>query len=322
MPPGALWGASVVRYAVRRIIFAMQTTAGNEERMARTIPSISIIVPNYNGGATIGATLRSLLEQKYPRLEILVVDGGSTDNSVDVIRRYEPHIAWWISEKDSGQSNAINKGFARATGEIVNWLCSDDLLLPGALHAIARAFVDNHAADVVVGSSRVTYPDARLNRISVASPMSVELLPCTNRIPQPACFYRRSVLTRNPPLDETLHYAMDLELWCHFVESGARWHFIPDVIADMRFSEANKTSVGGVKITREIETVYRRYVKERVPLTFWHRRLRYPLERVRHGHRGRLFGLFFYPYQSAMILLLAPFYGFRRVRWMTWTDFG
>jgi glycosyltransferase involved in cell wall biosynthesis len=290
--------------------------------MAPAIPSISIIVPNYNGGATIDATLRSLIDQHYPRLEILVVDGASTDNSVDVIRRYEPHIAWWTSEKDSGQSNAINKGFARATGEIVNWLCSDDLLLPGALHTIARTFVENPSADVVVGSSKVTYPDPRLNRTAIASPLSVELLPSANQIPQPACFYRRTLLVRDPPLDETLHYAMDLELWTHFVASGARWHFVPDVLSEMRFSEANKTAVGGVRITREIETIYKRYVKERVPLTFWHRLLRYPLERVRHRHRGRLFGLVFYPYQSAIILLLAPFYGFRRVRWMTWTDLG
>ena len=290
--------------------------------MAATLPSISIVVPNYNGGATIDATLRSLIDQDYPRLEILVVDGGSRDNSVDVIRRYQRYIAWWTSEKDSGQSNAINKGFARATGDIVNWLCSDDVLLPGALHTVARTFAGNHAADVVVGSSHVTYPDSRLNRVAIVSPLSVELLPCANQIPQPSCFYRRSLLKRSPPLDEALHYAMDLELWSHFVALGARWHFIPDVLSEMRFSESNKTATGGVKITREIETVYKRYVKERMPLTFWHRVLRYPLERVRHRHRGRLFGLVFYPYQAAVILLLAPFYGFRRVRWMTWTAIG
>jgi len=82
------------------------------------LPRISIVVPNYTGGATIEATLRSLIDQNYPHLEILVVDGGSSDNSVDVMRRYEPHIAWWVGEKDSGQSNATNKGSARATGEI------------------------------------------------------------------------------------------------------------------------------------------------------------------------------------------------------------
>jgi glycosyltransferase involved in cell wall biosynthesis len=290
--------------------------------MTPALPPISIVVPNYNGGATIEATLRSLIEQEYPNLEILVVDGGSTDNSVEVIRRYEQHIAWWVSEKDRGQTHAINKGFARATGDVVNWLCSDDVLLPGALHRVARAYVENPAADVVAGSCRLTYPDPRLNRLDVPSSLSVELLPCMIQIPQQACFYRRSLLKRYPPLDESLHYAMDFELWNYFVASGARWHFVPDILAEMRNGETNKTTEGGVKITREIETVYRRYVNERVPLTFWHRLLRYPLERVRRRHRGRLFGLVYYPYQCTIILLLAPFYGFRRVRWMCWTEFG
>jgi glycosyltransferase involved in cell wall biosynthesis len=290
--------------------------------MAPTIPSISIVVPNYNGGATIDATLRSLIDQDYARLEILVVDGGSTDDSLEIIRRHEQHITWWVSEKDKGQSHAINKGFARATGEIVNWLGSDDVLLPGALLKIATAFAEDPAADVVVGSCKITYPNPRLNRLGIPSSLSVELLPCTNQIPQPSCFYRRSLLKRSPPLDETLHYAMDLELWTHFVALGARWRFIPDVLAEMRFSETNKTAAGGIKITREIETVYKRYVKERVPLTFWHRLLRYPVERVRRRHPGRLFGLVYYPYQGSIILLLAPFYGFRRVRWMGWADFG
>jgi glycosyltransferase involved in cell wall biosynthesis len=290
--------------------------------MSATLPSISIVVPNYNGGATIDATLRSLIDQKYPRLEILVVDGGSADNSVEVIRRNEQHIAWWISEKDRGQTHAINKGFARATGEIVNWLPSDDVLLPGALHTIARAFIENPEADVVAGSCRFTYPDPRLNRVEVPSPMSIELLPCMNQIPQQAIYYRRSLLKRSPPLDEALHYMMDFELWNYFVVQGARWHFIADILAEMRFSETNKTTAGGIKITREFETIYHRYVKERVPLTYWHRLLRYPMERIRRRHRGLLFGLVYYPYECTIILLLAPFYGFRRVRWMCWTDFG
>ena len=290
--------------------------------MAPTTPSISIVVPNYNGGATIDATLRSLIDQRYPGLEILVVDGGSTDDSVEIIRKYEPYISWWVSEKDRGQTHAINKGFARATGDIVNWLCSDDVLSPGALHTVARTFAERPDIDVVVGSCKFTYPDPRSDRVEVPSPSSVELLPCMNQIPQQSCFYRRSLLKRNPPLDESLHYAMDFDLWNYFVASGARWHFVPDVLAEMRFSDTNKTATGGIKITREFETVYKRYVKERVPLTFWHRRLRYPLERLRHRHRGLLFGLVYYPYECTIILLLAPFYGFRRVRWMCWTEFG
>src|SRR4051812_2492768 len=93
-----------------------------------SLPSISIVVPNYNSGATLEATLVSLLNQNYPHLEILVIDGGSTDGSIEVIRKYEKQLAYWVSEKDCGQSHAINKGLARCTGDVVNWLCSDDFL--------------------------------------------------------------------------------------------------------------------------------------------------------------------------------------------------
>ena len=165
-------------------------------------------------------------------------------------------------------------------------------------------------------------PQGPAPSVEVPSPMSIELLPCMNQIPQQAIYYRRSLLKRSPPLDETLHYMMDFELWNYFVVQGARWHFIADILAEMRFSETNKTTAGGIKITREFETIYHRYVKERVPLTYWHRLLRYPMERIRRRHRGLLFGLVYYPYECTIILLLAPFYGFRRVRWMCWTDFG
>jgi glycosyltransferase involved in cell wall biosynthesis len=286
------------------------------------LPSISIVVPNYNGGATIEATLRSLIEQNYPNLEILVVDGGSEDNSVEVIRQYEHHIAWWVSEEDTGQSNAINKGFARAKGEIVNWLCSDDVLLPGALHTVARVFRESPSVDVVSGVGEFRYDDPRKNRLEVPSAFQLRLMPCTNSIPQPACFFKRALLRREPSIDETLHYTMDFELWMYFCEQGARWHFISDVLSAAYFSDNNKTSAGGITITLEREVVYKRYVSERIPLTFWHRRLRYPLERVWRRHHGGLFGLIYYPYQCAIILLLSPFYGFQRVRWMNWVAFG
>jgi len=288
------------------------------------LPSISIVVPNYNGGRTIEATLRSLIEQDYPDLQILVVDGGSSDDSAEIIRRYESHIAWWVSEKDTGQSSAINKGFARAQGEILNWLCSDDVLLPGALDAVGREFAEHPWADIVAGACRLIYVnDPRRNRLDEPAAWGLELIPCMNPIPQPGCFFRRTLLDRKPPLDEGLHYAMDLDLWCYFRARGAQWRFLHSVLANMYFNGENKTSTGGVKITREFEEIYRRYVREAVPLTYWHRLLRYPLERLRRRHRGLLFAwLVYFPWQCTMILLLSPFYGFKRVRWMNWAEFG
>lgn len=292
---------------------------------ASSLPAISIVVPNFNGGATLEATLLSLIEQQYPNLEILVVDGGSTDNSVEIIRKYKSQIAWWVSEKDRGQSEAINKGFARATGEIVNWLCSDDVLLPGTLLTIGRIFADEAETDVVAGTTVEHFSDGR-RQDRQFKPLRelVDILPVNNPCAQPSCFYRKHlILTRSTPLDESYHYAMDTELWTYFRSIGARWKMIDQVLCRAVQGTENKTSIGGEKITRELERIYTTYVHERIPLTYWHRLLRYPLERVRRRHRGVLFAyLVYFPYQCAVIALLSPFYGFRRVRWMNWAEFG
>jgi len=241
-----------------------------------------------------------------------------------VIRKYEGHISWWVSEKDRGQSHAINKGFARAKGEIVNWLCSDDVLLPGALHAVGRAFVDGPVPDLVAGACQLRFLEDRAGDcIKKPSPPMLELMPCLNTLMQPSCFFRRALLDREPILDEDLHFTMDFDLWTYLYQGGAKWKFIPDVLSVMYFSGQNKTATGKVKITYEFEAIYRKYIKERIPLTYWHRLLRFPVERVRCRHRGLLFGfLVYYPYQCAIIALLSPFYGFRRVRRMNWLEFG
>src|SRR5262245_14647820 len=115
------------------------------------LPRISIVTPSYNQGKFIEATIRSVLDQGYPNLEYLIIDGGSTDESVDIIRRYEKHLAYWVSEKDNGAADAISKGFARATGDIFAYLNSDDVYLPGALQTIASV-MDDPAAGVAFGN--------------------------------------------------------------------------------------------------------------------------------------------------------------------------
>ncbi len=283
------------------------------------LPTISIVVPNYNGADTLAQTLQSLVGQEYPGLEIIVVDGGSDDDSLQIIKDYKEHIAWWCSEKDRGQSHAINKGFAQATGQIVNWLCSDDLLLPGALRTVGEHFARAPQVDVLVGRTRVEFDDdTQHNYVDAPTVRKIRLVPINHSFSQQSCFYRRKLLLDRPaPLDESYRYAMDLELWAYFKYRGVRWRVIKDELGVFRHRAGTKTVTGGEKVTYEFERVYRRYNHERIPLTLWHRWLRYPLEKYRDQHRGPL-GYLVRPLQIAIVALLGPFYGFSRVRAMNW----
>ncbi|MEN8445897.1 MAG: glycosyltransferase, partial [Cyanobacteria bacterium J06555_13] len=262
------------------------------------------------------------VSQGYPSLEIVVVDGGSTDNSVAVIKEFSPHIHWWVSEADNGQANAINKGFAQCTGEIVNWLCSDDILPEGALHTIGQFFAESPDTDVLVGACSIIYTAENAREyVRKSSLKRIELMPARNALAQPSCFYRRHLLSRSQPIDESYHYAMDFELWNYFKSCGARWHCIDDVLSIAIQDGENKSSTGGEKVTFELERVYNTYVKEWVPLTYWHRRLRYPLERFIATHPQRIWRYLVGPIWLLVTLSLSPFYGFDRawiMRWSRW----
>lgn len=329
--------------------------ASSDTKEITKLPSISIVVPNYNGGATIGLTLKSLIEQNYPKLEIIVVDGGSNDNSVEIIKQFEEYIKWWVSEKDNGQSNAINKGFTKCTGEIVNWLCSDDYLTPGSLHIVGKNFASSPEIDVLVGRCRMEFmtensshgslkdvnfwmtffnrvfktgkryiiQDGSDTRGYVKAPTlkQINLMPVHNPIPQPSCFYRRCLLDRPFPIDESYNYAMDFELWNYFIHSGAKWKVIDDLLSINLVSGDNKTSLAGVEGTYEVERIYKAYVNEWIPLTFWHRSLRYPLESfLKRQDASRLWLYIIGPIWVAITLMLAPFYGLDRVWALRWTS--
>lgn len=316
---------------------------------------ISIVIPNYNGGKTLENALLSLFNQQYHNLEVIVVDGKSTDNSIDIIKKYENQIDWWVSEPDSGQSNAISKGFSRCTGEVINWLCSDDLLAPNSLDVINRSFSCYPEVDVLVGAGKIEFtgnndnvatanltwlkhlknrlglqnydmvaenasfskPSAYIKKTSTEG---LALMPAQCSISQPSCFYRKSLLKRTPPVDESYHYAMDTELWNYFKTVGAKWHCIEDVLSVSIQDGCNKTSTGGYKIALELDRIYRTYSKDLIPLTFWQKHLRFPLERYIMKNPNRHFSVFLASLLwGAISLLLVPFYGFSKVKAMRWT---
>jgi glycosyltransferase involved in cell wall biosynthesis len=292
--------------------------------MPNSLPtiSISIVVPNYNGGKTIARTLTSLIEQNYPALEIIVMDGGSTDNSVEVIRSFERQITSWVSAKDRGQSSAINEGFNKSSGEIVNWLCSDDRLLPGALVTVGEYFAEHPETDVVAGACRYIYSTRNLVHINRPTPATFALMPCINTMGQASCFYRRRTLDRPGPLREELHYTMDMELWCHFRAAGRKWGFIDNILAEAIEDGRNKTSTGGLKIVAENERVYREYVKEWIPLPWWYKHVQYPLRRFMSGNGPKPMRILAHQIRRGVTLVLTQFYGLERLRTMEcWYQF-
>lgn len=182
-------------------------------------PCISVVTPSYNQGKFLEQTIRSVLDQSYPNLEYIIIDGGSTDDSIEIIRKYEDRLDYWISEADHGQSHALNKGFSKATGDIFCWINSDDLLASGSLKRVAESFVQNPDTFWVTGACEIIDGDGVVkNEISVETnlPLSLWLTHMKyNRaaILQPSTFWSRHAWQSIGSLREDLHYAFDFEFF-------------------------------------------------------------------------------------------------------------
>lgn len=209
------------------------------------LPAISIITPSYNQGEYLEQTIQSVLDQKYPNLEYIIIDGGSTDNSTKIIKKYEKYLAFWVSEKDEGQSDAINKGLRIATGEVVNWLNSDDYYEPEALLTVGNAF-SNPKVNIVSGRGRIFEQTNKTRHFSKGVDVYPGNLAKTigwARMDQPETFFRHTVIKHIGLLDSRLHYLMDRDWWikylfCYGLEGVCQ---IPEVLVNFRLHGQSKT---------------------------------------------------------------------------------
>ncbi len=224
-------------------------------------PLVSIVTPSYNQGSFLEETIRSVLLQGYPNLEYIIIDGGSTDNSVAIIRKYAPWLSYWVSEPDRGQAHAINKGFRAANGELLAWLNSDDIYVGrSVIEHIALRSRAYPGADVITGSGILLDEKGHwIHSIDVQGKYAYyRHLRYRDTIFQPATFFKKYVVEAIP-LDESLMYTFD---WDFFVRMSKAYNIlpVPDAVAGYRMYGRNKTAAGGEVRIRELAEVTGRYL--------------------------------------------------------------
>ena len=216
---------------------------------------VSIITPSFNQARYLETTIQSVLSQDYPRLEYIVIDGGSNDGSVEIIKKYENHLAYWISEKDKGQADAINKGLARANGEILAWLNSDDYYLPNAISIAGKIFEENPDIGMVYGDMlAVDEHGQTINHLKYKQ-LSLEDLLCFQIIGQPAVFFRRETFEKAGGLETTFHFLLDHHLWIRIAQQGKILH-VPQTWAAARYHAEAKNRVKAAEFGREAFRVF------------------------------------------------------------------
>lgn len=222
---------------------------------------LSIITPSFNQGRFLEQTIQSVLTQDHAPIEHIIIDGGSTDDSLEVIRRYEKHLAYWVSEKDRGQAHAINKGLAKATGDIFAFINSDDLYLPGAFSAVVDYFRQNPACEWLCGETILFGPGHPTKLSPTRVPKSAaHALSWAYTAPQPGMFWKRAIVTEG--FQERWRYCFDNELYARLLIRGHKCEYLPLPLAAYRYHTESKTVAEGDLFDREFDAIAEMYQKE------------------------------------------------------------
>jgi len=224
-------------------------------------PKISIVTPSFNNGPYLAKTMDSVLAQPYPNLEYVVMDGGSTDGSVEAIEAVSDRLASWQSRSDNGQAHAINEGFTRCSGEIMAYLNSDDILLRGSLHYVAHYFLEHPEIDAIYGHRILIDEEDREIGRWILPPHTDSILYWRDYIPQETLFWRRTAWQKiGASLDDTMHFTLDWDLVLRLVKSGARIKRVPRFLGAFRIREGQKSTTLHDTYAQEANVIYSKYL--------------------------------------------------------------